>query len=73
MNTTLFQIYLKFIWPKRKECERKHTFNSEFQVFKFGISGSDPLISQSRKLAVFVNKINNLATQSWEKILAFVS
>ena len=26
MNTTLFQIYLKFIWPKRQECERKHTF-----------------------------------------------
>jgi hypothetical protein len=25
MNTTLFQIYLKFIWPKR-QCERKHTF-----------------------------------------------
>ena len=26
MSTTLFQIYLKFIWPKRQECERKHTF-----------------------------------------------
>ena len=26
MNTTLFQIYLKLIWPKRQECERKHTF-----------------------------------------------
>ena len=26
MNTTLFQIYLRFIWPKRQECERKHTF-----------------------------------------------
>ena len=26
MNTTLFQIYLKFIWPKRQECERKHTY-----------------------------------------------
>ena len=26
MNTTLLQIYLKFIWPKRQECERKHTF-----------------------------------------------
>jgi hypothetical protein len=24
-------------------------------------------------LAVFVNKINNLATQSWKKILAFAS
>jgi hypothetical protein len=24
--TTLFQIYLKLIWPKRQECERKHTF-----------------------------------------------
>jgi hypothetical protein len=24
-------------------------------------------------LEVFVNKINNLATQSWKKILAFVS
>jgi hypothetical protein len=22
MNTTLFQIYLKIIWPKRQECER---------------------------------------------------
>jgi hypothetical protein len=26
MITTLFQIYLKFIWPKRQKCERKHTF-----------------------------------------------
>ena len=26
MNTTLFQINLKFIWAKRQECERKHTF-----------------------------------------------
>ena len=26
MNTTLFQIYLKCIWPKRQERERKHTF-----------------------------------------------
>jgi hypothetical protein len=26
MDTTLFQIYLKCIWPKRQECERKHTF-----------------------------------------------
>jgi hypothetical protein len=26
MNTTLFQIYLKCIWPKRQECDRKHTF-----------------------------------------------
>jgi hypothetical protein len=24
MNTTLYQIYLKFIWPNRQECERKH-------------------------------------------------
>ena len=23
MNTTLFQIYLKCIWPKRQECEKK--------------------------------------------------
>ena len=22
MNTTLFLIYLKFIWPKRQECEK---------------------------------------------------
>ena len=25
MNTTLFQIYLKFIWPKRKECVKEST------------------------------------------------
>jgi hypothetical protein len=25
MNTTLLQIYLKCIWPKRQECERKHS------------------------------------------------
>ena len=32
MNTTLFQIYLKFIWPKRQECERKHTLVKISQV-----------------------------------------
>jgi hypothetical protein len=32
--------------------------------------GDNQLIPR-RGLAVFVNKINNLATQSWKKILAF--
>ena len=31
------------------------------------------LIVHALHLAVFVNKINNLATQSWKKILAFAS
>jgi hypothetical protein len=30
-------------------------------------------IDSAGGLAVFVNKINNLATQSWKKILAFAS
>jgi hypothetical protein len=30
-------------------------------------------ISEFKILAVFVNRINNLAIQSWKKILAFAS
>jgi ACR3 family arsenite efflux pump ArsB len=31
------------------------------------------VLKEVKFLAVFVNKINNLATQSWKKILAFAS
>jgi hypothetical protein len=35
--------------------------------------GDNQLIPWGEGLAVFVNKINNLATQIWKKILAFAS
>jgi hypothetical protein len=39
-----------------------------------GLFWGQPIDSGGREgLAVFVNKINNLATQSWKKILAFAS
>jgi hypothetical protein len=39
----------------------------------FGDNQLIPLGVGTGGLAVFVNKINNLATQSWKKILAFAS
>jgi hypothetical protein len=36
-----------------------------------GLFWGQPIDSIGGGLAVFVNKINNLATQSWKKILAF--
>ena len=38
-----------------------------------GLFWGQPIDSTGGGLAVFVNKINNLATQSWTKILAFAS
>ena len=42
--------------------------NNEWHGTPFGEIETEP-----RNLAVFVNKLNNLATQSWKNILAFAS
>ena len=42
--------------------------NNEWHGAPFGEIETEP-----RNLAVFVNKLNNLATQSWKNILAFAS
>jgi hypothetical protein len=38
-----------------------------------GLFWGQPIDSAVGGLAVFVNKINNLTTQSWKKILTFAS
>jgi hypothetical protein len=54
-------IFCNFLIMKRAFGE-KNIFKNILDMFTF------PAV-----LAVFVNKINNLATQSWKRILAFAS
>ena len=56
-------------------CQRYFDTNHFITWFVYFLVcfGDNQLIPGERGLAVFVNKINNLVTQSWKKILAFAS
>ena len=60
-----------------KKCQKYDYFVHNTSLFHNlvhlnpGLFWGQPIDSIGGGLAVFVNKINNLATQSWKKILAF--
>jgi hypothetical protein len=74
----LFQIYIKKSLPTDPNFENNAIGNTHFffglKVFlNKGLIRTQHLSLPRGGLAVIVNKINNLATQIWKKILAFAS